>query len=45
VTIALEEIVQSKIVATAPKAEEIDIEMLTTDGEQVAPAVEATPIA
>jgi len=45
VTIALEEIVQGKIVATAPKAEEIDIEILTTDDEQVAQAVEATPIA
>src|SRR4030081_43503 len=33
VTIALEESVQSKIVATAPKVDEVDVELASTDDD------------
>jgi DNA-directed RNA polymerase subunit omega len=43
VTIALEEIVQSKIVATAPKVEEVDGDPALADDDSTTPAVGATP--
>jgi DNA-directed RNA polymerase subunit omega len=45
VTIALEEIVQSKIVATAPKLNEVDGDAMPADDNSDTPVLGAAPIA